>query len=88
MSKKIICIFIVLNNLGCSLEASISDLISKNDPVIDLNRQDPDFIPGEYITTSEGTPGFEVKAVFGEISEKQETTLDGTGWQIEGTFYE
>ncbi|MGZ3772053.1 MAG: hypothetical protein ACXVCP_18435 [Bdellovibrio sp.] len=70
------------------MEVSISDLVSTNDPITDLNRRDPHFIPAELITTTDGTPGFEVKAVFGEISEKQESTVNNTGWQIEGTFYE
>lgn len=73
--------------MGCSMDASITDLISKDAPAVDLNRKEPDFIPGEIVTTSEGTPGFQIKAVFGEIGEKQEATTFG-GWQVEGTFYE
>lgn len=44
-------------------------------------------MPGEVVTTSAGTPGFHIKAVFGEIGEKQEATTLG-GWLVEGTFYE
>lgn len=78
---------LIIFNLGCSLDASITDIVSNENPVIDLNRKDPDFIPGEVVTTSEGTPGFQVRAVLGEIGEKQEATTLG-GWQVEGTFYE
>jgi hypothetical protein len=69
------------------VDSSISSLTEGS--IIDLPnirlRADPDFIPGEIVTTSSGTPGYQVKAVFGEISEKQTTS---NGWQIEGVFYE
>lgn len=69
---------------ACSLEANISSL---TDAIEALNREEPDFIYGEVVTTSGGTPGYEVKAVFGEVSEKTES-LNGNNWKIEGAFYE
>ncbi len=72
---------------ACSLDATIfnKDLLS-----VDVEPQEhrtADFIYGEVVTTYGGVPGYEVKAVFGEISEKTET-LNGNKWQIEGVFYE
>lgn len=74
---------------GCSLEANItSDVPVTPLPSVDLDpfsRQSPDFIPGEVVTTTLGTPGMQVKAVFGETPEKQTTA---NGWTVEGVFNE
>ncbi|WP_415063688.1 hypothetical protein [Bdellovibrio sp.] len=67
---------------ACSLDATLlkqEELIST---IENLNRKEPDFIPGEVVTTAQG---YRVKAVFGEITEKNTTT---NGWKIEGVFYE
>gem|GEM_PF-5248876 len=82
---KILLPFSVLLFLtSCSLESSITNL---TDAIDALNREEPDFIYGEVVTTSGGTPGYEVKAVFGEVSEKTQS-LNGNNWKIEGAFYE
>ncbi|MGZ3772389.1 MAG: hypothetical protein ACXVCY_01565 [Pseudobdellovibrionaceae bacterium] len=47
----------------------------------------PDFFFGEIVTTTGGRPGYQVQAVFGELSEKT-TSLNGNNWQVEGSFYE
>ncbi len=67
---------------ACSMDASILDMNQVLAPIEDLNRKEPDFIHGELVTTNNG---YQVKAVFGEISEK---TTTSNGWQIEGVFYE
>lgn len=70
---------------GCSLEATL--IGSKEDP-IEKNSQGPyDFISGEVVTTTHGRAGYQVRAVFGEISEET-TSKNGNGWTVEGVFYE
>lgn len=76
---------------GCGgVDSSITDLVDSSLNLLPTaqNRVDPDFIPGEIVTTSNGTPGYQVKAVFGEVSEKQTTTMGTPGWQVDGVFYE
>lgn len=46
------------------------------------NRIDPDFIPGEIVTTGSG---HEVRAVIGDIAEKVTTS---SGHTIEAVFYQ
>lgn len=72
---------------ACSLEAGITSLGSElgGSPALPQERKEPDFIAGEVVTTTEGTPGYQVKAVFGEVTERQTTS---TGWRIDGVFYE
>lgn len=73
---------------ACSFNVSISSITSPDDfQNIQKERLEPDFISGEAVTTTGGTPGYQVKAVFGEISEKT-LSLNGNQWQIEGIFYE
>lgn len=72
---------------ACSLDAAI---FSGQPPSLEFESQErkaPDFIYGEVVTTYGGKPGYEVKAVFGEISEKSKS-LNGNNWQLEGVFYE
>lgn len=74
---------------GCSFDASITHEELQS-PSIDLEplplaRGAPDFVSGEVVTTTLGDPGFEVKGVFGEVSEKQRTA---NGWTVDGVFYE
>lgn len=86
VSRLISAFFFLLMLSGCSLDASITNTGSVVGALPSIQeRKEPDFIPGEIVTTSNGTPGYQVKAVFGEITEKQ-TTL--TGWKIDGVFYE
>lgn len=72
---------------ACSLNASISSIDQAEVEFESQARKVPDFIHGEVVTTSGGRPGYVVKAIFGEISEKTES-LNGNGWQFEGVFYE
>ncbi|HRO67963.1 MAG TPA: hypothetical protein PL182_10400 [Pseudobdellovibrionaceae bacterium] len=55
---------------ACSLDASISSLKKSVRPVphTSQSRKNPDFTSGQTVLTSEG---FRVRAVFGEIPEKQ-----------------
>lgn len=84
LSKILLPFSVLLFLTACSLESSITNL---TDAIDALNREEPDFIYGEVVTTSGGTPGYEVKAVFGEVSEKTQS-LNGNNWKIEGAFYE
>lgn len=86
-AKSLIYVLFVLGLSACSLDATIfnKDLLSVD--VKPQERKAPDFIYGEVVTTYGGKPGYEVKAVFGEISEETKS-LNGNGWQLEGVFYE
>ncbi|WP_415061949.1 hypothetical protein [Bdellovibrio sp.] len=73
---------------ACSIDAAILGLGHQSSSDLEVqNRKEPDFIYGEVVTTHGGRPGYQVKAVFGEISEKT-SSLNGNKWQIEGVFYE
>lgn len=72
---------------ACSLDASIEKLTQDLSDPVNQSRTQPDFIYGEFVTTSAGHPGYQVKAVFGEVSEKT-VSLTGNQWKIEGAFYE
>lgn len=86
VSRLISVFFFLLGLSGCSLDASITNTGSVAGILPSIQeRKEPDFISGEIVTTSNGTPGYQVKAVFGEVIEKQTTT---TGWKIDGVFYE
>ncbi len=72
---------------GCGgVDSSITALVSPITalPPIAQTRVDFDFIPGEIVTTTSGTPGYQIKASIGEISEKQTTS---NLWKVEGVFY-
>ncbi|KHD88274.1 MAG: hypothetical protein OM95_08950 [Bdellovibrio sp. ArHS] len=89
-NKKQIFFLYILVTLGlsaCSLEAQITNVRLLNPEFEIQERKEPDFIYGEVVTTYGGKPGYEVKAVFGEISEKTKS-LNGNQWQLEGVFYE
>ena len=90
ITKKKKIFLYVLFTLGlsaCSLDAQITYLDSLAPEFEIQERKAPDFIYGEIVTTYGGKPGYEVKAVFGEISEKTKS-LNGNQWQLEGVFYE
>ncbi len=66
---------------GCGqMVSSISSAISSSESP--AHRIEPDFIPGEIVTTGSG---HEVKAVIGDITERVTT---GSGHTIEAVFYE
>lgn len=76
----------LLLTTGCGIEASLTDLVSAIDPgAKELHRTEPDITYGETVTTSNGTPGYVIKATFGETGDQQ--TLSN-GWQVEGFLYE
>jgi hypothetical protein len=76
----------LLLTTGCGIEASITNLVSTVDDIAkDLHRTEPDITYGETVTTSNGTPGYVIKAAFGETGDQQ--TLSN-GWQVEGFLYE
>jgi hypothetical protein len=63
-----------------------SAIVGRLKPIVEsFNRIDPDFIPGEIVITTQGTPGHEVKAVIGEVTEKVTTS---NGHVIEAVFYQ
>lgn len=70
---------------ACSLSAEMWSEVPSLDKET-LPRESPDFISGEKVITTIGTPGFEVNAVLGETDSKT-TSLDGR-WEVEGVFYE
>ncbi|WP_415061559.1 hypothetical protein, partial [Bdellovibrio sp.] len=85
--KIFLYILVTLGLSACSLDAQIINGRSLNPEFEIQERKEPDFIYGEVVTTYGGKPGYEVKAVFGEISEKTKS-LNGNQWQLEGVFYE
>lgn len=80
------CLVGFLLTTGCGIEASITSLVGViDDTARDLHRTEPDITYGETVTTSSGTPGYIIKATFGETGDQQ--TLSN-GWQVEGFLYE
>ncbi len=71
-----------LGLVACSMDASITSL-TQSEYFLESNRNTPDFLSGEMVQTSVGTPGYEINAVFGEVSGPQTTS---SGYQIEGVF--
>ncbi len=67
---------------ACSMSGQIT-LPSSVSDFFEAPRHTPDAAPVETITTTEGTPGYQVSVSIGDISEKQ--TASG-GWVFEGTF--
>lgn len=68
---------------GCSVNGNIEDIIDNpTSPIANLNRQSPDFISGEVVTSASGYRGV---GVLGENSEKKTST---NSYQMEGAFYE
>jgi hypothetical protein len=66
---------------GCGqMVSSISSSISSSES--STNRIEPDFIPGEIVTTGSG---HEVKAVIGDITERVTTS---SGHTVEAVFYQ
>lgn len=84
---KLIWILCYLILSSCSLDAKIFNGQPPSPELASQERRAPDFIHGEIVTTYGGKPGYEVKAVFGEISEKSKS-LNDNQWEIEGVFYE
>lgn len=85
---RIICLILGLSLTGCSLEVSLEQLTEFVPPsILPQERKEPDFIHGEVITTHAGTAGYQLRGVFGEVSEKT-ASLNGNHWQVEGVFYE
>lgn len=68
-------------SLGCSLEASLISLNAIEDTTNNLNREEPDFIAGEVITSSNG---YKATGVFAETSDRKTSS---NGYQMEGVFY-
>lgn len=85
--KTFLYILITWGLSACSLGAAIFNGQPLPLEFESQERKAPDFIYGEVVTTYGGKPGYEVKAVFGEISEKSKS-LNGNNWQLEGVFYE
>lgn len=80
------CLLGFLLTTGCSIEASLTNLVGTiDDGAKDLNRTSPDITYGETVTTSSGTPGYIIKATFGETGDVQTLT---NGWKVEGFLYE
>lgn len=85
--RKIIYCFLALLVLllsSCTLDGKMWGKAPSIAPT--ESRETPDFIPGERVVTTAGTPGFEINAVFGE-TETKTSSLDGR-WEVEGVFYE
>lgn len=77
--------FFVVSHLGCSLKTEVWGRKGAPEGASSV-RELPDFIAGERVITTAGTPGFEVQAVVGELATKVKS-LDGQ-WEIEGVFFE
>ena len=87
-------LFLIIGLVGCgNMNATISSNIPQLNeqpsiiPEILKPRTSPDAVYAEYIKTMSGTPGYEIRATVGEISEVK-TSLNGNGYVIEGVFYE
>jgi hypothetical protein len=68
-------------SLGCSIDASLISLNAIEDTTTNLNREEPDFIAGEVITS---TNGYKATGVFSETSDRKTSS---NGYQMEGVFY-
>lgn len=80
MSKWLIALMALLLT-GCSMSGNIMDETLVK-PEVSFNREAPDTIYGEAVTTSNN---YEIRAAVGEISEKKTTS---NNYQIEGVFYQ
>lgn len=67
---------------ACSLDATLLSQEELGAILENLNRKEPDFVPGEVVTTAEG---YRMTAVFGEIVEEKDAS---NGWKVKGVFYE
>ena len=87
MKRLVFLVFsLTILSLSTGCGAVDSSITGRLKPIVEsFNRVDPDFIPGEIVVTTQGTPGFEVKAVIGEMTEKVTTS---NGHVIEAVFYQ
>lgn len=72
----------LLFQTGCYMKFSFEDLAQETGTQTTV-RSSEDYSDGETVVTANG---YEVTGAFGEVSEKQVTTLT-PGWQVDGSFY-